>query len=237
MNYNNFSISASKGKLFLKEKTPTEGYEEITYGVDNKKTYHKYFTSVKGTPKYFDTKEVKFDGKTLRFLELTLIDGQDSNKVSVPLKNTKGNYTDESRAIISALNNLELGQEVNLSVKTSTTIGKNGKEYKNLNVYINYTNIFNDEGKGKSTGFIPYTEIPGPTEKIVAGDKTWDWTAQTEFFYTKLEEIKTRFANNSSTDSASYGSNDKAPLKTEQVALPEIQKIESVTIEDDELPF
>lgn len=235
MNYNNFSISAGKGKLFLKEKAPKEGYEEITYGADNKKTYHKYFTSIKGTPKYFDTKEVKFDGKTLRFLELTLIDGEDSNKVSVPLKNTKGNYTDETRAIISSLNSLKLGEEVVLSVKTSTSIGKNGKEYKNLNVYINYTNILNDDGKGQSTGFIPYTEIPGPESKVVAGDQVWDWTAQTEFFYNKLEEIKARFSN----APTAYGSTSTAkPMEVTTVSEMQIPKIDSVTIEDDfELPF
>lgn len=237
MNYNNFSISAGKGKLFLKEKTPTEGYEEITYGAENKKTYHKYFTSIKGTPKYFDTKEVKFDGKTLRFLELTLIDGQESNKVSVPLKNTKGGYTDETRAIISSLNSLKLGEEVTLSVKTSTSIGKNGKEYKNLNVYINYTNILNDEGKGQSTGFIPYTEIPGPESKIIAGDQVWDWTAQTEFFYHKLEEIKAKFATGTPEAYGSSQPTAPAAATVEETAPISLSKIEAVTIEDDELPF
>ena len=73
MTYNNFSISSGKGKLYLKEKTPTEGYEEVTYGTEGKKTYHKYFNSIKGIPSYLESKEVLFDGRTLRFLEFTLI--------------------------------------------------------------------------------------------------------------------------------------------------------------------
>lgn len=193
MQYNNFSISAGKGKLYLKEKQPTPGYEEVTYGTEGKKTYHKYFDSIKGTPKYFEVKEIQHEGKTLRFLELSLIDGETSNKVSVPLKNSKGNYTDEVRALLSALVNMDLGEEVTLSVKTTTTTGKNGKDYKNLNVYINYVNKLGDNGKGLSTGFIPYSEIPAPIEKTVAGDKVWDFSPQTEFFYTKLQEVQAKF--------------------------------------------
>lgn len=196
--YKNYSISAGKGKLYLKEKQPTEGYEEVTYGTEGKKTYHQYHNSINGTPSFFDIKEIQHDGKTLKFIELTLVDGETHNKVSVPLKNPKGNYTDEAKALISALNNLDLGESVTLSVKTTTTTGKNNKEYKNLNIYINYVNRLGDNGKGLSTGFISYTDIPAPIEKIVAGDKTWDWSPQTEFFYGKLQEVKAKFQNNSS---------------------------------------
>ena len=193
--YNNYSISAGKGKLYLKSKTPQEGYEEILYGTGEvkDKTYHRYADSIKGLPSFFEIKEISYDGRTLKFMELTLLDGEISNKVSVSLKNTKGGYTDESRALLSALNGLELGEEVTLTTKATTTTGKNGKEYKNLNIYINYVNRLGENGKGLGTGFIPHTEIPAPIEKIVAGDKTWDWSPQTEFFYTKLGEIQAKF--------------------------------------------
>ena len=193
MNYYNYSISASKGKLYLKEKSPKDGYEEINYGTEGKKTYHKYADSIKGTPKNLEVKEITYEGKVLKFLELTLMDGEDSNKVSAPLKNVKGNYTDEVKAIISALNGLKLGEEVTFTTKATTTTGKNGKEYKNLNIYINYVNILGENGKGQGTGFIPYTDIPTPTEKTVAGDKVWDFSPQTEFYYSKLGEIIERF--------------------------------------------
>lgn len=198
MTYNNYSISAGKGKLYLKEKNPTDGFEEVTYG-EGKKTYHQYHDSIKGTPQNFEVKEIQYDGKTLKFIELTLVDGDDHNKVSTSLKSPKGNYTDETKALISALNNLDLGEPVTLSVKTTTTTGKNNKEYKNLNLYINYVNRLGENGKGLSTGFISYTDIPAPIEKIVAGDKTWDWSPQTEFFYTKLQEVQEKFKENSSS--------------------------------------
>ena len=198
MTYNNFSISSGKGKLYLKEKQPTEGYEEVTYGTEGKKTYHKYFNSIKGVPSYFDSKEVQFDGRTLRFLELTLVDGDVSNKVSVSLKN-KGGYTDEVKLLLSALDGLELGEEVTLSTAKSAYKNKKGEDKEQLNIYINYVNRLNDAGKGLSTGYIPFSDIPKPTSKVVAGDTTWDWTEQTEFYYSKLTSILERFKKTSTT--------------------------------------
>jgi hypothetical protein len=195
MTYNNYSISAGKGRLYLKSKTPQEGYEKVTYGTNGENvTYHKYVDTIQGTPSTFEVKEVPFEGKTLKFLELTLVDGDTSNKVSVPLKNIRGNYTDEVKSMLSALNELELGEEVTLAVKSTTTTGKNGKEYKNLNIYINYVNRLGENGKGLSTGFITYSDIPAPDKKVVAGDTVYDWTPQTEFFYAKLQEIQTKFS-------------------------------------------
>lgn len=209
--YNNYSISSGKGKLYLKEKQPTPGFEEITYGTEGKKTFHQYSDSIKGVPKYFDVKEVAYEGKTLKFMELTLIDGDVSNKISVPLKNAKGNYTDEVKALLSALNGLELGEEVTLSTKATTTTGKNGKEYKNLNIYINYVNRLGENGKGLSTGFIAYSDIPAPEKKVVAGDTVYDWTPQTEFFYTKLGEIQAKFQNGSSATPSQIPPKNQVP--------------------------
>ena len=234
--YNNYSISSGKGKLYLKEKQPTQGYEEVTYGTEGKKTYHQYHDSIKGVPKYFDVKEVQHDGKTLKFMELSLIDGEVSNKVSVPLKNTKGGYTDESRALISALNGLDLGEEVMLTVKSTTTTGKNGKEYKNLNIYINYINRLGENGKGLGTGYIPYNDIPSPIEKIVAGDKTWDWSPQTEFFYIKLGEIQAKFQGVSSpTASSAPTPENRLPTASPAQAFPPAEKLKEDYVDD--LPF
>ena len=232
--YNNYSISAGKGKLYLKSKTPQEGYEEILYGTGEvkDKTYHRYADSIKGLPSFFEIKEISYDGRTLKFMELTLLDGEISNKVSVSLKNTKGGYTDESRALLSALNGLELGEEVTLTSKDTNTTGKNGKEYKNLNIYINYVNRLGENGKGLGTGFIPHTEIPAPIEKIVAGDKTWDWSPQTEFFYTKLGEIQAKFQGAST---ATPSAPKPLPTASPAQAFPELK--ESVNTDMQELPF
>jgi hypothetical protein len=237
MNYNNYSLSASKGKLYLKEKTPTEGYEEISYGTGGKKTYHKYFSTIKGVPTYFESKEVQFDGKTLKFLELTLLDGEDSNKISVPLKN-KGGYTDETKAIISALNGLELGEEVTFTPSASETVGKNGKTYKNLNIYVNYVNRLGENGKGLSTGYIDFKEIPSPVKEEVAGDTVWNWTPQTEFYWEKLKAIEERFKNNTSKPSTPA---PKAQAKQPLPTMTASEAFETTTNfkeeEHDDLPF
>lgn len=231
-NYNNFSISAGKGRLYLKSKTPQEGYEKVTYGTNGESvTYHKYVDSIKGKPTNFEVKEISYEGKTLKFLELTLTDGDDSNKVSVPLKNSKGGYTDEVRSLLSAMNGLELGEDVTLSVKSTTTTGKNGKDYKNLNIYINYVNRLGENGKGLSTGFIAYSDIPAPDKKVVAGDTVYDWTPQTEFFYTKLQEIQGRFQNGV----AQQPQQTEAPKNAVPTATPE-QAFEAPKVEQ-KLPF
>ncbi len=240
MNYNNYSISTSKGKLYLKSKTPAEGYEEVTYGTEGeKKTYHKYESTIQGMPTSLETKEVIFDGKTLKFLEFTLVDGEISNKISVPLKDQKGNYTGEVKALLSSLNNLKLNEPVTLSPKSTTSNGKNGKEYKNLNIYINYVNILGEKGKGEGTGYIAYTDIPAPTEKIVAGDKVWDWTPQTEFFYTKLQEIQERFKGVSTPPASQTASTPATEEKPKAMApngdFDAITK--AIEEEDLELPF
>lgn len=224
--YNNYSISSGKGKLYIKSKTPQEGFEKVTYGTNGESvTYHQYHDSVKGTPKSLEVKEIQYDGKTLKFLELTLLDGEVSNKISVPLKNQKSNYTDEVKGILSALNGLELGEEITFSPKASTSTGKNGKEYKNLNIYINYVNRLGENGKGLSTGFISYGDIPPPDKKTVAGDTVYDWTPQTEFFYTKLGEIQAKFANGTSQPQAEKPKN-AVPTATPEQAFETIKEQE-----------
>lgn len=237
--YNNYSISTSKGKLYLKSKTPQDGFEKVTYGTNGESTtYHQYKDSVKGFPTHLEVKEIIYNDKTLKFLELTLTDGETLNKVSTPLKNIKNGYTDETRALISALNGLTLGEEVMLTTKSTTTTGKNGKEYKNLNIYINYVNILGENGKGKGTGFIPYAEIPAPIEKVVAGDKVYDWSPQTEFFYSKLGEIQARFQNAPTTTSPQVEakSTNALPPQTTAQAFAPAGKLNTEN-EMDNLPF
>ena len=193
MEYKNYSVSLGKGKLYQKSAEPKEGYEKVTYGTDNKITYHKYENSIQGQLKYFDTKEVEYQGKKLSFLEVSLIDGDISNKVSVPLKNSKGNFTDEVKALVSALNSAEVGEEVTLSVvkKTNTS---NGKEYTNLNFYINYVNRLGENGKGLSTGFIPFSEIPRP-EKEEDEDLgvSWNFKPVNKYYAQKIKEVQAKF--------------------------------------------
>src|SRR5690606_2795562 len=143
MAYNNFSVSKKMAQFYLKESQPTEGYQEVTYG-EGKKTCHKYFKQVQGVPGSFGTKEVKYDGSTLRFLELTLQSGEDSNKISVPMKN-KGGYTDEVRKLVSVLNGADLNEEIVLSMRNNKYTSKKGVEKEDLQIYGNYVNRKNEE--------------------------------------------------------------------------------------------
>lgn len=195
MHYQNFAVSAAKGKLYLKAKVAVDGYEQVRYGTNNDKiTFHKYFDSIRGMPTNLEVKEFAYEGKKLVTLELTLTDINTQNKVSVNLKNTKGSYSDEAKTLISALYGLKLGQEVTLTTKKTTYTTKAGESKSQLAIYINYVNILGANGKGESTGFIPYTEIPRaiPVDDGM-GSKTWDWKPVNIFFTEKLNEIKSRF--------------------------------------------
>ena len=225
-NYNNYSVSRGKGKLYLKSATPQEGYEEVTYG-EGQKTYHKYFDRVEGVLKYFDTKEAQTkDGKKLQFLEVTFINGDDNNKISVPLKNSKGNYTDEVKSLVSALNGAEVGENMALTVKKSTW-ESNGKTGDNLNVYLNYKDRKNEDGKGLSTGFIAFNDIPKAVkEEDEDLGTTYDWKPVNKFWAQKIKEVKAKFENTTSTAKEDADNVDTTPKK------PSVAK----TVEND-LPF
>lgn len=210
--YQNFSISKKLGKFYLKEKQPTEGYTEVEYGTPPKKTYHKYFDTVQGLPTYFGTKEVEFDGRTLKFMELSLDDGEVVNKISVPLKN-RGGYTDEVKALVSALEGYDVGEPVSIAPKRNTYTTKTGKDGENLNIYINYKNRQGADGKNESTGYIKFEEIPSPTSSIVAGDTVWDWTPQTQFYYDKIQAIEEKFKNASGDATPTVKSTTKPTTK------------------------
>lgn len=232
--YQNFSISKKLGKFYLKEKQPTEGYTEVEYGTPVKKTYHKYFDTVEGLPTYFGTKEVEFDGRTLKFMELSLADGDVINKISVPLKN-RGGYTDEVKALVSALDKYDVGEPVSISPKRTTYTKANGQEGDNLNVYINYKNRQGEDGRNESTGYIQFSDIPKPTSSVVAGDTVWDWTPQTQFFYDKIQAIEERFKNtNTSTPTPSKPASKAIPTASPQEAFEPVSDLNN---DMDDLPF
>lgn len=197
-NYLNYSFSFSKGEFYQKAKTPTEGYTEVLYGTNkDQKTYHKYERTVKGVLSKVDTKEVEYEGRKLRFLEVELKDGDNEVKISVPLKNTKSNYTDEVKGLVSGLYGADFGEEVTITPNKSTTKGANGKEYTNIGFYVNYVNRLGENGKGLSTGFIQFADIPKPIKEEEDGEVYYDWKPVNKFWNSKIVELKERDGSNS----------------------------------------
>lgn len=220
MTYNNYSVSFSRGKLYLKSKEPQEGFEKVTYGTDNKVTYHKYADRIQGVLTKVESKEIAKDNKKLQFFEVTLIDGDTINRVSVPLKNAKGNYTDEVKAFVSSLNAAEFGQKVSISISKSVS-EKDGKDY--LNIYINYLERLGENGKPTSTGYIPYNEIP---RAIKEEDEdlgvSWNWKPVNKFYATKIKEIESKSI--------------QSPAEKVAEKVASAPKVEQVALADD-LPF
>ena len=211
MAYNNFNISSGKAKFYLKSKEPKEGFIAVPYG-EGKTTYHQYYDRVEGILSKVETKDVDAGGKKLQFFEVTLIKGQDTNRISAPLKNSKGNYTDEVKALVSALNSAEPGQLVSVSLNNKTT-SKDGKDYENLSVYINYAERLGENGKPESSGFISFNEIPRAVkeEDEVLG-VTWNWKPVNKFYATKILEIVVRFEESKPVLSAAGVEEDDLPF-------------------------
>ena len=229
--YNNYSISASKGSLYLKSSTPKEGYEKVIYGTNNDKvTYHQYKDKITGVPDKLEYKTIEHQQKKIHFLELSFKE-QDGivNKISVVAKN-KGTYTDEARTLISALYNIKLNEEVTFTPKINTYTNKKGVTKTGLSLYINYSNILKEDGNSESTGFIPFADIPRADVKEVAGESVYNWDEQTEFFYDKLQEIIGKFASTQSSP------NNNTPKQETNQSKPAVAESTS-TVEEDDLPF
>lgn len=226
----NFNISAKKGKLYLKSKGPMDGYEAVAYG-DGKITYHKYFDKVEGIITKVETKDVTADGKNLQFFEVTLKDGDTYNNISTPLKNSKGNFTDEVKAFVSSLYNCPPFSNVSISVYNKV-VEKDNKKYDNLNIYVNLLDEINPETeKPQSTGFIPYSEVPRAIrEEDPDLGVSWDWKPVNKFYIGKIKEIIAKFEDAKSATRVPDTNSDKV-AKKESVSKTD------APIELDDLPF
>lgn len=196
MEYINLSISSKESKFYQKSKEPQDGYVKVLYGPDKDKvTYHKYQSSAKGVPTSFSQKNIEHGGTTLRFLEVTLYDeeSETQTKISCNLRTPSG-YTEEARKIISVFNGVEPNRPISVSITPNSYTSKAGKKVETFNLYGNYLDENGENGKPKTTGFIPYADLPPGEKKTVAGDVVWDFTKQTEFYYDKITEISQRFA-------------------------------------------
>lgn len=235
MEYINCKIG--KDGLYVSSKTPQAGYVETKYGTNPEKiTYKKALDSIEGVITSFLVEDVTFDGKTLKFCNLTLVNGEVTTKLSVNVNNTYGNYTEEFTRLISSLDGYKPGEHVIIQAKYKNYTNKEGKDKRSLSVYINHKNIIADNGKPASTGFIPFDSVPRPVAEDKRGETHWNWDAAMDFWYAKYVEISKRIR-------------DKAPATTK----PSTQKAEpnkmetpkkgvsapsgAVTQPDDDLPF
>ena len=225
--YNNFSVSISKGKFYLKSKTPQDGYVEVKYGMDKDKiTYHKYVDRVEGYINDVSISEVDYEGRKLRFLEVAFKEENGVvDKVSVSLMTNNGGYSQEARNLISCLKFADFSKRISLTPSLSNYTDKNGKPRTNLNIYGNYPEELGDNGKPISTGYIKYEDEPAPTQKTVAGQTVWDFSEKTEFYYQELNKIIEKF-----------GSTTTTPPQQEKKAT-KVKKDEPVAVELDDLPF
>jgi len=175
-----YSISKSKSKFYSKSKDPREGYEQVTYGTDNSITYHKYVDTVEGILTKVVVEQKTLRGAELSFLsvELKTAEGY-SDYISCTLKEY-GRFTEQAKAMASALNGASFGELYRFSVRTRKG---NDSDKSFLNIFVNDLNKFDESGRPVSTGFIPSSEIPkGETSVDELGQKTTTYDNQNKFF-------------------------------------------------------
>lgn len=223
----------NKKEIYESAKEPKDGFVKTVYGTDGTSiTYKRVVNNIKGIITGLQVKEISTkEGLKVKMLELSITEAAEVvNVLSAPYRNSKGSFTDEAKALISALRDYQVNEPISISASSKTTQGKNGKDYDNLSVYINYDNIKNEAGKNSSTGFIPYTEIPKPEIKSVAGESTYDFTTQTEFFYQELLAIIKKLGTPASSVTPS------TPITPQQESGPVRQPMAHIA-ENDDLPF
>ena len=238
MNYFNFKISQKRAKFYQSSKEPRDGFEKVEYGMEEPKkvTYHKYLDKLHGVVKSVGVKEIQYDGRTLKFFELVLVDGDNQYAISASLRNAKGtNYTTEVKQIVSCLDNYTAGEPVTVSLSNKTSVGKDGKEYTNFNMYMNYQNILDDNGRGKSTGYIPFDQIPKSEVEEVAGEKLYTFKAQMNFYYEKIKALSEKFPF--TQQAVAQTAPPPAQQPTPSAAPAPAAKPAPAVENDDDLPF
>lgn len=234
MGYINLKISGKNGKMYESSKEVKEGYVEVKYGKDNlETTYHKYYDKIEGEFSGFGISEMKSEKANITMLNVKIKGTEDIYTISVPLKTTYGGISDSAKALISSFNNAKPNH--GYSVTTFTKKNEyNGKTYDNQVVYVNSLTEMGDNGKGLSTGFIPFSEIPrAKREDDGLGGVTYDNKEVNLFFGAKIREISAKF------EGEVKPATDAPEPKTAKLESEVSKKKEAVIVddEDDSLPF
>lgn len=258
MKFINLGFKWSEGKFYEKSSEPKEGFKEVKYtDKETKKeavTYHKTVDSITGKIHAVISDQTTWGAKVLKVLVNT---GNDEcTVIQVDLKDKYG-YSRETKAFLSSLRDYIKGEEVVITPKiTEYTNPTTSKVTKNLNIYMNYVNILNDDGKGKMTGYINFNEVPALEKVEKRGETTYNNDAQQDFYYEVLMKVLEKLpkGTSSNTNDNSNGGQENTeapkqekPKKSDTPTVNNSSDNESVKqggsmqpntkFEDDDLPF
>ena len=237
MSYINLSLDFRRAKFVEKSKEPKDGFErnDWTFHDRTGTNYRRFINSISGVVTNIREEKVDFGGRSNTFLKVFVKDNitGDTNVISVDLWGKYGMESD-AKTLLGGLKGMIVGEEVTITPKENLYTNKKGVEKKSLNVYINYKNIQNDDGKSSSTGYIPYDEIPRLEEVVKLGKTTWNSDKVDEFYYNILKSLETKFENNSTTVTQNTANNN-VPTANPQDAFS--TTVESKVDEHDDLPF
>lgn len=226
MGYVNLKISGKNGKMYESSSVEKVGYEKVLYGEkgSEKVTYHKYYDKIEGKFVGFGITQMKSDKADITMLNVKIQGLDDLFTIAVPLKTTYGGISDASKSLVSSFYNAKPQSEYSVTALVKKNqVGE--KTYDNQVVYVNSLTEMGENGKGLSTGFIPFSEIPRPTKTDDGlGGISYDNKDVNLFFGGKIREISSKFEG-------------VEPLKQKEEVKLNSQKT-SLTVDDtDDLPF
>lgn len=182
MKYQNYSVGASG--LYQKSKVEMEGY--VLDAIQG--NFKKYVDGITGVVSSIKMRESVWDGKTLRFFEISLLEDDTTHTLSVSQMNQKGtNYSTETRLLLGSLKGYEVGERVTLMTYYKA---REGSQYKDFKCFLNYTDKpKNADGRLQSTGYIMHTDAPAPIVTELLGIKQYNFTEQVEFYKNLFDTV------------------------------------------------
>jgi len=238
MNYKNLRFKWGNGKFVESAKQPSEGFQKIEYtdpdSKTDKVTYHKFHDEVSGIISSVGMNETHFG----TFLRVNVKTGTDEiTSIQVPYENQYG-FSRETKALISSLRDYKLGEDVTIKPVVKTFTRRNGNEGKDVNFYINYKNIMNDEGKPATTGYIKFDELPELEKEEKRGKTTYNSDKQMDFYYEVLQKVVADFEKYWEDKKANSASNTEGDASA---SAPEEEKAGALEpnaeFNEDDLPF
>lgn len=246
MAYKNLTLNFKKAQFVETSKEPKEGFERNDWTMNDKSgtNYKKFYKNVKGVVTTIKEDKVNFNGREVNLLKVMLDESGSSDIISLAFE-LWGDYGMDSDAMnmLGALRGMEKGEEVTITPVARLYTNRKGVEKKAINIYINYVNKLNEEGKGLSTGFIPYDEVPKLESEEKRGRTVYNSDARDDFYYDILKDLSQKFVyeGNNSNENTSAPSQ---PTEDEGQGLPQVSPTDAFEPatnfkpeEHDDLPF
>lgn len=221
------------GYFYKKVEEGEEGSVEVKLK-DGGSVYHKLYKETDdGYIDYMSIEEKEFKSGKVKLLSLSVKSENGIDKISMPLKNSRGGLNEYAKGLALILPNLDFSRLVNISASKK----KNDKGFINKFLYINYVDGQEPKYPEFAHKYGAEGDIPKGVKVTKMGEETWDFSAQDEFLLEILTTEMARFKAFRTSNPVKSVSEDK-PAEPKSSNTSASSRPEPVhEDEEDELPF